>query len=126
MQVIPKYAAAPPISISHVDVAQNNIEAGAGRCSITSPKRISTTTNWMPPTRPSWSLQPYNAGPTRITRLEKKAAAQGLNPNRWFGNVELVAAKDIGQETVQYVSNIFKYYVAYKLTLAETKDQKPQ
>ena len=43
---------------------------------------------------------------------------------RWFGNVELVAAKDVGQETVQYVSNIYKYYVAYKLTLEETKVQK--
>ncbi|MGB7436663.1 MAG: hypothetical protein WBR26_08925 [Candidatus Acidiferrum sp.] len=40
-----------------------------------------------------------------------------MNPNQWFGNVELMAAKDVGQETVQYVSNIYKYYVAYKLTL---------
>jgi membrane-bound lytic murein transglycosylase MltF len=39
----------------------------------------------------------------------------GLNPNEWFGNVEVVAAKRIGRETVQYVSNIVKYYVTYKL-----------
>jgi hypothetical protein len=39
--------------------------------------------------------------------------AQG-QPPKWFGNVELVVAKDIGQETVQYVANIYKYYVAYK------------
>jgi hypothetical protein len=42
-----------------------------------------------------------------------------LDPNVWFGNVELVAAKDIGQETVTYVSNIYKYYVAYKLALEQ-------
>ncbi len=125
MQVIPKYAAAPPISISHVDVAQNNIEAGAkmlhhiAETYFNDDKLDATNKTLM-------VFAAYNAGPTRITRLRKKAAAQGLNPNRWFGNVELVAAKDIGQETVQYVSNIFKYYVAYKLTLAETKDQKPQ
>jgi len=32
----------------------------------------------------------------------------------WFGNVEVVAAKRIGRETVQYVSNIAKYYVVYR------------
>ena len=32
-----------------------------------------------------------------------------------FRNVEIVAAKRIGRETVQYVSNIYKYYVAYRL-----------
>jgi len=33
----------------------------------------------------------------------------------WFRNVEIVAAKRIGRETVQYVSNIYKYFLAYKL-----------
>ena len=49
--------------------------------------------------------------------MRKEAADQGLDPNVWFGNVELVAAKDIGQETVTYVSNIYKYYIAYKLVV---------
>jgi membrane-bound lytic murein transglycosylase MltF len=57
----------------------------------------------------------YNAGPSRISGLRKKAKDEGLDPNQWFGSVELVVAKDVGQETVQYVSNIYKYYVAYKL-----------
>jgi hypothetical protein len=48
----------------------------------------------------------------------------GLNPNVWFGNVELVCAKDIGQETVTYVSNIYKYYVAYKLQLATLEERR--
>ena len=61
----------------------------------------------------------YNAGPNRIARLRKQAAAQGLDPNVWFNNVELVAAKDIGQETVTYVANIYKYYVAYKLAVEQ-------
>jgi hypothetical protein len=39
----------------------------------------------------------------------------------WFGNVELVVAKDIGQETVQYVSNIYKYYVAYKMAIDQQR-----
>ena len=61
----------------------------------------------------------YNAGPGRIHELRKDAARRGLDPNRWFRNVEVVAADKIGQETVTYVSNIFKYYVAYRLLADE-------
>ncbi len=61
----------------------------------------------------------YNAGPNRIVRLRKQAADSGLDSNVWFGNVEMVAAKDIGQETVTYVSNIYKYYIAYKLAVQQ-------
>jgi len=61
----------------------------------------------------------YNAGPTRIAALRKKAPAQGLDPNKWFGNVELLVSQSVGPVTVEYVSNIYKYYVAYKLVLAQ-------
>ncbi len=56
----------------------------------------------------------YNAGPGRIRGLRKLAAERGLNPNVWFNNVELVAAEKIGRETVTYVANIYKYYLAYQ------------
>jgi membrane-bound lytic murein transglycosylase MltF len=57
----------------------------------------------------------YNAGPERIRALRKETAARKLNPNVWFDNVERIAAERIGRETVQYVSNIYKYYIAYSL-----------
>lgn len=57
----------------------------------------------------------YNAGPGRVKQLRKEATEMGLDPNLWFDNVEVVAAKRIGRETVQYVSNIYKYWVAYQL-----------
>jgi membrane-bound lytic murein transglycosylase MltF len=57
----------------------------------------------------------YNAGPARVRQLRQEAAKRGLDPNVWFQNVEYVAAEKIGQETVTYVSNIYKYYVAYRL-----------
>jgi len=63
------------------------------------------------------SFASYNAGPNKILQLRKKSASMGLNPNIWFRNVEIVAAEVIGRETVQYVSNIFKYYIAYCLIL---------
>jgi membrane-bound lytic murein transglycosylase MltF len=57
----------------------------------------------------------YNAGPGRVRQLRREARERGLDPNVWFGNVERVASERIGRETVTYVSNIFKYYVAYRL-----------
>jgi membrane-bound lytic murein transglycosylase MltF len=65
----------------------------------------------------------YNAGPNRIKQLRAEAKRRGLDPNVWFGNVERVAAERIGRETVQYVSNIFKYYVAYRLTMEELEER---
>ena len=61
----------------------------------------------------------YNAGPGRIRQLRKEAAKRGLDPNVWFGNVEQIASERIGRETVTYVSNIYKYYVAYRLVVEE-------
>ncbi len=63
----------------------------------------------------------YNAGPGRVAGLRKEARAQGLDPNKWFNNVELVAARRIGRETVTYVSNIYKYYLAYQMILEGRK-----
>jgi membrane-bound lytic murein transglycosylase MltF len=65
----------------------------------------------------------YNAGPNRIQRLRKDAAARGLDPNVWFNNVERVVAEKIGRETVTYVSNIYKYYIAYTLVLQEQEEK---
>jgi membrane-bound lytic murein transglycosylase MltF len=66
----------------------------------------------------------YNAGPTRVAGLRDEAAKQGLNPDVWFDNVEVIASKRIGQETVLYVRNIYKYYVAYKLQLAMLEERR--
>lgn len=57
----------------------------------------------------------YNAGPARLRQLRREAERRGLDPNVWFGNVEQIASEKIGRETVNYVSNIYKYYIAYKL-----------
>ena len=122
MQVIPKLAAADPIDISNVTNAEGNIQAG---CKML---RNITDTYFNDPginplNKTLFTFASYNAGPNRIVHLRKKAQDDGLDPNQWFGNVELEVAKDVGEETVTYVGNIYKYYVAYKLT-AEQKQQK--
>lgn len=61
----------------------------------------------------------YNAGPARIARLRVETQKRGFDPNVWFGNVGYLAAEKIGTETVTYVSNIYKYYIAYQLIMKE-------
>lgn len=61
----------------------------------------------------------YNAGPGRVRQLRRETEKRGLDPNVWFGNVERVASERIGRETVTYVSNIYKYYIAYRLIAAQ-------
>jgi membrane-bound lytic murein transglycosylase MltF len=118
LQVIPKYAAAAPISISNVATPDGNIHAG-----VKILRNIEDTYFNDPQIDPAnkilFVFASYNAGPKRIAKLRKEAVNKGLDPNVWFDNVELVASKEIGQETVTYVANIYKYYVAYKLAVEQ-------
>jgi len=70
-----------------------------------------------------FSFAAYNAGPGRVQKLQKEAQKRGLDPYVWFNNVEIIAGERIGEETVTYVSNIYKYYIAYKL-LEEQRAEK--
>ncbi|MEM6673822.1 MAG: transglycosylase SLT domain-containing protein [Planctomycetota bacterium] len=62
-------------------------------------------------------LAAYNAGPSRVKRWREAAPERGLDPDVWFGNVELLALEDVGMQPVQYVGNINKYFVLYALTM---------
>jgi membrane-bound lytic murein transglycosylase MltF len=68
----------------------------------------------------------YNAGPTRIRTLQREAKQRGLNPEVWFGNVEWIVSERVGLEPVNYVSNIYKYYVAYRLVVEEDERRRLQ
>ena len=69
--------------------------------------------------RTLFAFAAYNAGPARVRTWRQEAGHRGLDPNIWFDNVEVLAAESIGPETVTYVRNIFKYYVAYHLLAEE-------
>ncbi len=114
MQLLPATAADPKIKIARIDQVDNNIHAGT--------KYL----RWLHDTyfkdaamdaldRTLFTFASYNAGPGRVAGLRAQAAAEGLNSNVWFHHVEVVAARVIGRETVRYVSNIYKYYLAYTL-----------
>jgi membrane-bound lytic murein transglycosylase MltF len=109
MQIRPETAAGSPINIPRIEELENNVHAGVKYL------RFVTDTYFKDESitemdKTLLALASYNAGPNRIARLRKKAAARGLDPNRWFQSVELVAPR----QTVQYVSNIYRYYLAYK------------
>lgn len=115
MQIKPSTAADRSINITGVDVdIEKNIHAGVKyldhltRTYLNDAKLDRVN-------RGLFAFACYNAGPARIAGLRKKADAEGLDPNVWFNNVELIAAREIGAETVTYVSNIYKYYVAYRM-----------
>jgi membrane-bound lytic murein transglycosylase MltF len=67
--------------------------------------------------RPLFAFASYNCGPGNVRKMRAEAAKRGLDPDKWFNNVEIVTAEKIGNETTTYVRNIYKYYVAYRLTL---------
>jgi membrane-bound lytic murein transglycosylase MltF len=114
MQIEPTTAAHNPIGIPGVEKLDRNIEAGAKymRYMVTqyyANEPMDTVTKGL------FAIDSYNAGPAKIEKLRKEAAEHGYNPNLWFNNVEFIASKEIGRETVQYVANINKYYLAYKM-----------
>jgi membrane-bound lytic murein transglycosylase MltF len=106
MQVKPKTAAAAPISIPDITTAENNIHAGVKVLKDISDNYFNDP-KIDPVNRLLFTFAGYNAGPNRIADLRKKAPAAGLDPNK-----ELLVAQNVGPVTVQYVSNIYKYYVA--------------
>ena len=121
MQVLPSTAKGPAVNISQIHKLEANIHAGTKYLRHIYDTYFKNIKNMSQEDKVLLTFASYNAGPTKISGLRKRTEKMGLNPNKWFGNVEVAAAKAIGRETVQYVSNIFKYYFAYRQVLARQK-----
>jgi membrane-bound lytic murein transglycosylase MltF len=112
MQLMPQTGSA--LGVGDIHKADPNVHAGAKFMA----KLMDDYFKGVPfdeQNRALFAFAAYNAGPAKIQSLRREAASQNLDPNLWFNNVERVAAARVGQETVRYVRNIYKYYVAYKL-----------
>jgi membrane-bound lytic murein transglycosylase MltF len=114
MQVTPRTASDPNVAITGIERLEPNIHAGSKYLRFVL-DRYFTGEPMDSLNRTLFAFASYNAGPARIAKLRSEASQMGLDPNVWFNNVEVVAARDIGRETVTYVRNIYKYYVAYAL-----------
>jgi len=120
MQILPSTAKDKNVNIPNIQEVEANIHAGTKYLRFVADRYFGDPAidklN-----RALFTFAAYNAGPAKVARLRKEAKGMGLDPNVWFQNVEVVAAKRIGRETVQYVSNIFKYYIIYSLMAEKGK-----
>jgi membrane-bound lytic murein transglycosylase MltF len=123
MQLMP--ATGEQMKVGDVHQEEANIHAGAKYIRFMVDKYFAnepmTDTN-----KVLFAFASYNAGPGRIHSLRQEATKEGLDPNVWINNVELVVAARIGMETVTYVSNIYKYYIAYKLVAEREQERQAQ
>jgi len=113
MQLLPSTAADPNVGIPDIEKLDKNIHAGTKYLRFIV-DRYFKDEQMDDVNKMLFAFAAYNAGPARVSGLRNKAAKIGLDPNVWFHNVEVVAAREIGRETVQYVSNIYKYYIVYR------------
>jgi membrane-bound lytic murein transglycosylase MltF len=93
------------------------MQCGRGKCYVAPARPLLGDAEFDELNRHAFAFAACNAGPARIEDLRTIAANEGLDPNEWFNNVEIVAGRKIGRETVDYVRNILKYWVAYHLAL---------
>jgi len=124
MQIKPSTAADRNVGIDDVSTVDNNIHAGAKYMRFLADRYfndegINDLNQWL------LTLAAYNAGPAKVARMRREAGENGYDPNIWFDNVEIIAARRIGRETVAYVSSIFKYYVGYQVIM-ERRDIRAQ
>jgi membrane-bound lytic murein transglycosylase MltF len=120
MQVMPSTARDKNVGIPDIERLESNIHAGVKYMRFIVDQYFADE-KMDRMNKALFAFASYNAGPARVSQLRREAEREGLDPNRWFNNVEVIAARRIGRETVQYVSNIYKYYVAY--TLAQRQQQ---
>jgi len=120
MQIMP--ATGAELKVGDIRVTEANIHGGAKYMDQLMTHYFKDV-DFSPANRALFAFASYNAGPGNIARMRKEAEKRGLDPDRWFNNVELVTAEKIGIETTTYVRNIFKYYTSYKLTLDARKER---
>lgn len=112
MQLMP--ATGKELAVGDIRVTDSNIHAGAKYLDRLM-SRYFPDAHFSDSDRALFAFASYNAGPAKIAKMRKEAAARGLSPDKWFNNVEIVVGEKIGIETTTYVRNIFKYYAAYRL-----------
>ena len=121
MQISPETAADPHVGIPDVRALDDNIHAGVKYLRYVTDRYFSDA-NFDELNRHVFAFAAYNAGPARIQKLRSQATREGLDANQWFNNVEIVAAREVGREPVDYVRNILKYWVAYRLAQEQQPD----
>lgn len=111
MQVLPATATGKAVNVKDYKTLEGNIHAGTKYLRYLMDNYFEDAA---PEARVDFALAAYNAGPRRVRSLRKTAREMGLDPDRWFGNVEYAAYRKVGSETPTYVANVQMYYAAFK------------
>lgn len=120
MQIMP--ATGAELKVGDIRVTEANIHGGAKYMDQLM-TRYFKDAKFDAPNRALFAFASYNAGPGNIAKMRKEAEKRGLNPDKWFNNVEMVTAEKIGIETTTYVRNIYKYYTSYKLMVEAQQER---
>lgn len=123
MQLLPSTAKEPYINLPNIHKLEDNIHAGVKYMHFIR-KRYFSNDSIDPVNSVLLSFAAYNAGPNRIQKLQTEAENRGLESDVWFNNMEVIVAENIGWETVQYVNNIYKYYLAFRDIRLKIKEKK--
>ena len=111
MQIKPSTAADPKVGINDISSVESNIHAATKYMAFLRDRYFSNDEGISERDRVRLTLAAYNAGPAAIRRMRTKTEEMGLDPNKWFRNVEIAVLKNISREPVRYVSNINMYYI---------------
>jgi membrane-bound lytic murein transglycosylase MltF len=122
MQMLPSTAADRKINIRDIKKPENNIHAGIKYLDFIR-NRYFSDEKIEEKDRIRLTLAAYNAGPAKIRKARNRAEQMGLDPNKWFRNVEIGVLRTIGNEPVEYVSNINRYYILYSNIYSEPLDK---
>ena len=114
MQVLPSTASDRVVGIPDIHTLENNIHAGNKYLRFLH-DQYADSRAMSDLDKTLFAMASYNAGPARVSDLRAEAIREGLDPNVWFDSVERIAARRIGRETVDYVDNIYNYWIAYGL-----------
>ncbi|MET0917711.1 MAG: transporter substrate-binding domain-containing protein, partial [Burkholderiales bacterium] len=100
MQIMP--ATGAELRVGDIHIIEPNIHGGAKYMDQLMTKYFPDA-KFSEGNRPLFAFASYNCGPGNVSKSRKEAAKRGLDPDKWFNNVEIVVAEKIGTETTTYV-----------------------
>jgi membrane-bound lytic murein transglycosylase MltF len=118
MQIKPKTAREPYVGVPEVRGAahaSDNVRAGLTYLHWIKQRYFDADPGMRERDRVRMALAAYNAGPRTVLRARARARKRGLDPDRWFRNVELALLEMRRSEPVRYVSEINQRYLSYVL-----------
>jgi membrane-bound lytic murein transglycosylase MltF len=122
MQLMPATGAS--LNVGDIHLLGPNIHAGAKYMDQLINKNFPNI-QFQSYNRSLFAVASYNIGPNNVAKARVLALQAGFDPNQWFQNVEFIAAQKMGFEPINYVRNVYKYFISYQLKLNQIQSIQP-